>query len=223
MAGATNWLTFSLTPMEMLRSPDSSSHCFLDNFYATNGWTNSKGLMDSESENQPLLEPKVEDFFENQMETQQDDSSLTQIYDHGSASVYFGDQQDLNAIPGFKTFPPTNSGSELDDSASDKTNRVAPVELGAHSGESCKGALSLCDAVAHAHEKTIIAVEFDTQKKVSHAIGQRTSIYRGVTRHRWTGRYEAHLWDNSCRREGQARKGRQGKLGLTITSFLRDY
>lgn len=29
-------------------------------------------------------------------------------------------------------------------------------------------------------------------------------------RHRWTGRYEAHLWDNSCRREGQTRKGRQG-------------
>ncbi|KAK9159455.1 hypothetical protein Syun_005796 [Stephania yunnanensis] len=28
--------------------------------------------------------------------------------------------------------------------------------------------------------------------------------------HRWTGRYEAHLWDNSCRREGQTRKGRQG-------------
>ncbi|XLT35509.1 hypothetical protein HN873_066801, partial [Arachis hypogaea] len=40
--------------------------------------------------------------------------------------------------------------------------------------------------------------------------GQRTSIYHGVTRHRWTGRYEAHLWDNSCRREGQSRKGRQG-------------
>ncbi|GFP95491.1 ap2-like ethylene-responsive transcription factor ail5 [Phtheirospermum japonicum] len=38
--------------------------------------------------------------------------------------------------------------------------------------------------------------------------GQRTSVYRGVTR--WTGRYEAHLWDNSCRREGQSRKGRQG-------------
>lgn len=29
-------------------------------------------------------------------------------------------------------------------------------------------------------------------------------------RHRWTGRYEAHLWDNSCRKEGQTRKGRQG-------------
>ncbi|PKU61229.1 AP2-like ethylene-responsive transcription factor AIL1 [Dendrobium catenatum] len=41
-------------------------------------------------------------------------------------------------------------------------------------------------------------------------VGQRTSKYRGVTRHRWTGRYEAHLWDNSCRKEGQTRKGRQG-------------
>ncbi|PWA66590.1 AP2/ERF domain-containing protein [Artemisia annua] len=47
-------------------------------------------------------------------------------------------------------------------------------------------------------------------KKAVDTFGQRTSIYRGVTRHRWTGRYEAHLWDNSCRREGQSRKGRQG-------------
>ncbi|VAH53018.1 unnamed protein product [Triticum turgidum subsp. durum] len=51
------------------------------------------------------------------------------------------------------------------------------------------------------------------QKKAVDSFGQRTSIYRGVTRHRWTGRYEAHLWDNSCRREGQSRKGRQGDHG----------
>nr|XP_043629677.1 AP2-like ethylene-responsive transcription factor AIL5 [Erigeron canadensis] len=50
-------------------------------------------------------------------------------------------------------------------------------------------------------------------KKAVDTFGQRTSIYRGVTRHRWTGRYEAHLWDNSCRREGQSRKGRQVYLG----------
>ncbi|KAL6645691.1 hypothetical protein ACP70R_017299 [Stipagrostis hirtigluma subsp. patula] len=48
---------------------------------------------------------------------------------------------------------------------------------------------------------------------LGHAPGQRTSIYRGVTRHRWTGRYEAHLWDNTCRKEGQKRKGRQVYLG----------
>ncbi|XP_062183573.1 AP2-like ethylene-responsive transcription factor AIL5 [Phragmites australis] len=51
------------------------------------------------------------------------------------------------------------------------------------------------------------------QRKTVDSFGQRTSIYRGVTRHRWTGRYEAHLWDNSCRREGQSRKGRQVYLG----------
>ncbi|KAJ7531934.1 hypothetical protein O6H91_14G065100 [Diphasiastrum complanatum] len=50
-------------------------------------------------------------------------------------------------------------------------------------------------------------------KKSIDTFGQRTSIYRGVTRHRWTGRYEAHLWDNSCRKEGQTRKGRQVYLG----------
>lgn len=33
-----------------------------------------------------------------------------------------------------------------------------------------------------------------------------------ICRHRWTGRYEAHLWDNTCRKEGQTRKGRQGEL-----------
>ncbi|MBA0653725.1 hypothetical protein Goklo_020866, partial [Gossypium klotzschianum] len=53
------------------------------------------------------------------------------------------------------------------------------------------------------------------QKQIAHrksidTFGQRTSQYRGVTRHRWTGRYEAHLWDNSCKKEGQSRKGRQG-------------
>ncbi|XAR65806.1 hypothetical protein NMG60_11011755 [Bertholletia excelsa] len=52
-------------------------------------------------------------------------------------------------------------------------------------------------------------IEVAPRKSID-TFGQRTSIYRGVTRHRWTGRYEAHLWDNSCRREGQTRKGRQG-------------
>jgi hypothetical protein len=30
------------------------------------------------------------------------------------------------------------------------------------------------------------------------------------SRHMWTGRYEAHLWDNSYMKDGQTRKGRQG-------------
>ncbi|ONK77972.1 uncharacterized protein A4U43_C02F12860 [Asparagus officinalis] len=41
------------------------------------------------------------------------------------------------------------------------------------------------------------------------ANGKRSSIYRGVTRHRWTGRYEAHLWDKGWN-PLQNKKGRQG-------------
>ncbi|KAM5551176.1 ethylene-responsive transcription factor WRI1 [Rosa sericea] len=40
--------------------------------------------------------------------------------------------------------------------------------------------------------------------------GRRSSIYRGVTRHRWTGRYEAHLWDKTSWNDIQKKKGRQG-------------
>ncbi|KAF0907308.1 hypothetical protein E2562_015809 [Oryza meyeriana var. granulata] len=41
--------------------------------------------------------------------------------------------------------------------------------------------------------------------------GKRSSIYRGVTRHRWTGRFEAHLWDKNCSTSVQnKKKGRQG-------------
>ncbi|GAB2287512.1 hypothetical protein Dimus_021887 [Dionaea muscipula] len=39
---------------------------------------------------------------------------------------------------------------------------------------------------------------------------KRSSIYRGVTRHRWTGRFEAHLWDKSSWNSIQSKKGKQG-------------
>ncbi|GJP45539.1 hypothetical protein CLOM_g4925 [Closterium sp. NIES-68] len=56
-----------------------------------------------------------------------------------------------------------------------------------------------------------------TRQRGSGVAGQRSSIYRGVTRHcwrhRWTGRYEAHLWDNSCPKEGTNKRGRQVYLG----------
>nr|WAK85944.1 transcription factor AP4 [Nothapodytes nimmoniana] len=42
---------------------------------------------------------------------------------------------------------------------------------------------------------------------------RRSSIYRGVTRHRWTGRFEAHLWDKSSWNNIQNKKGKQIYLG----------
>lgn len=33
-------------------------------------------------------------------------------------------------------------------------------------------------------------------------------------RHRWTGRYEAHLWDKNSWNETQSKKGRQGQQSI---------
>ncbi|XP_010453080.1 PREDICTED: AP2-like ethylene-responsive transcription factor AIL6 [Camelina sativa] len=319
MAPMTNWLTFSLSPMEMLRSSDqsqfvsydassaaSSSPYLLDNFY---GWTNQKPqeffkdeaqlavaasmadstilttFVDPQSHSQSHI-PKLEDFlgdsssmvrYSDNSQTETQDSSLTQIYDprhhqnhHHNQTGFYSDHHDFKTMAGFQTAFSTNSGSEVDDSASIGRTHLAGEylghvvesssgpDLGFHGGSNnttnTGGALSLGvnvnnstnqhrndNEITNHHyrgggernnnnnnnnnennektesekEKPIVAVETSdcSNKKIADTFGQRTSIYRGVTRHRWTGRYEAHLWDNSCRREGQARKGRQVYLG----------
>ncbi|CAN1349048.1 Ethylene-responsive transcription factor WRI1 [Linum perenne] len=44
-------------------------------------------------------------------------------------------------------------------------------------------------------------------------IVKRSSRFRGVSRHRWTGRYEAHLWDKGSWNPTQKKKGKQVYLG----------
>ncbi|KAF7829276.1 AP2-like ethylene-responsive transcription factor AIL6 [Senna tora] len=245
MARDTNWLSFSLSPMEMLRSSDDThflqydnpsapnpSHYSVDSFYA-NGWTNLKSqvecnyqgqgrgseaesvilksFMEAQNQNQNHGVPKLEDFLgysDSQTETQ--DSSLTHIYEYeqgGTGSGYFGDPQDLKAIAGFQP----NSASEVVDESAKTIAAQSMESSGNDVAFSACGTGSLSLAVTQTHEKPLLPLDSDSSKKVADTFGQRTSIYRGVTRHRWTGRYEAHLWDNSCRREGQARKGRQEK------------
>ncbi|XP_045809369.1 AP2-like ethylene-responsive transcription factor AIL7 [Trifolium pratense] len=259
-----NWLSFSLSPMEMshLDSYDVASsvtnnntshqnhhHYFLDNMFHT-GWGKSTEVvataqaleqpiwfMDSTTQSQSVVNhapsPKLNDFLGDSQAETQDDSSLTNMYDHHH---YFGgdhhqhqqqNHQDL-VVTGFQAFSNNSGGgSEVDDSGSiGKSSQAAcGNEFGTHCVESgnefaysaaavtaVNGALSL--AVARSSEdNAIVVADSDSSKKIADTFGQRTSIYRGVTRHRWTGRYEAHLWDNSCRREGQARKGRQVYLG----------
>ncbi|XP_057861481.1 AP2-like ethylene-responsive transcription factor PLT2 [Cryptomeria japonica] len=94
---------------------------------------------------------------------------------------------------------------------SQSTTSMAIVPLPSHTDD------TLLDS-SESKKRALVLSEKPTSsepalRKSIDTFGQRTSIYRGVTRHRWTGRYEAHLWDNSCRREGQTRKGRQVYLG----------
>ncbi|PWA61088.1 AINTEGUMENTA-like 6 [Artemisia annua] len=239
MARENNWLSFSLSPMEMFTSSTSQPQQFFfnDNNFYSNGWaTNGKeNSNDSNMNNQTEQAPKLEDFLggdinnvnttngfvgysevnSSQTETQ-DSSTLTNIYDNNSSVYFNGVQQQQQQ--GFQTFS-TNSGSEVDDSSTQQltTEFVSEsgTELGGYGGQCSVNGLSLgiTAAVVKDDKKAIVAVAGGCKKISNDTFGQRTSIYRGVTRHRWTGRYEAHLWDNSCRREGQARKGRQVYLG----------
>lgn len=157
--------------------------------------------------------PKLEDFFGGDSSSlTQDSSSLTHIYENPNGSaVYdnnnYNEHQDFKNITGFQAFS-TNSGSEVDNSVGTEfgTNEscnelsysqcvaaavaaAAPPLLPTGGGG---GALSLAVNAAAAtttnqcseNEKAMVAVA-DSQscKKISDTFGQRTSIYRGVTRY----------------------------------------
>ncbi|CAH2072521.1 unnamed protein product [Thlaspi arvense] len=94
----------------------------------------------------------------------------------------------------------------------DNGNGARGLSLSMNSSTTCDSNNNNHDNSVVVQEKTVVDVVEAAPKKTIESFGQRTSIYRGVTRHRWTGRYEAHLWDNSCKREGQTRKGRQVNL-----------
>ncbi|MCO5559298.1 hypothetical protein L7F22_012893 [Adiantum nelumboides] len=68
-----------------------------------------------------------------------------------------------------------------------------------------------CSGGAGAKQK--IAKGSSTSTAAGSAAGRSSSKYRGVTRHRWTGRYEAHLWDKNSWNQSQSKKGRQVYLG----------
>ncbi|KAJ8543992.1 hypothetical protein K7X08_025610 [Anisodus acutangulus] len=207
---------------------DSNHYYFADNFFPQ-GWSNPKPqVMYSESDEKEVLglnssmfqnfvdsqihqqpPPKLEDFLGGDTSSlTQDSSSLTHMCNN------YNEHQDLKNITGFQAFS-NNSGSEVDNSVGgvefgtthESCNELAYVTTTTTNTNGGGNALSLS---VNTNDKEKAIVDSESCKKISETFGQRTSIYRGVTRHRWTGRYEAHLWDNSCRREGQARKGRQG-------------
>ncbi|XP_010429874.1 PREDICTED: AP2-like ethylene-responsive transcription factor At1g79700 [Camelina sativa] len=69
------------------------------------------------------------------------------------------------------------------------------------------------DKTASASESIVLKSKRKRKSPPQNTPPQRSSSYRGVTRHRWTGRYEAHLWDKNSWNETQTKKGRQVYLG----------
>ncbi|KAG0501649.1 hypothetical protein HPP92_001721 [Vanilla planifolia] len=152
---------------------------------------------DAHATRPPML--KLEDFFGS-------NRSLPSVADLPSADAF--EYSSSSLTPACWPTVIGAGASEVEDALSATGNDIN-LSIAGESPES--------DVVGGDHPllETALATAAAPMAKTARAMGssQRTSVYRGVTRHRWTGRFEAHLWDNSCRVEGQKRKGRQVYLG----------
>ncbi|XP_059301954.1 AP2-like ethylene-responsive transcription factor At1g79700 [Lycium ferocissimum] len=74
-------------------------------------------------------------------------------------------------------------------------------------------AVALNDNTAQQSEKQKIDSSKVDQNIAHTPTVKRSSRFRGVSRHRWTGRYEAHLWDKASWNVTQKKKGKQVYLG----------
>lgn len=206
---SNNWLSFPLSP---------SSHSSLQaNLHSTQPHQFSLGLvnenMDNPFHNQEwnMINahgasgevPKVADFLGvGKSENQSDLTAFNGMNQAGDADYLFPSSSLVPVQQSAVVAAATSSNYELQENVGNMQSLTLSMGSGSKgSASEISGDNTSNNTVENAPRRTL-----DT-------FGQRTSIYRGVTRHRWTGRYEAHLWDNSCRREGQSRKGRQVYLG----------
>ncbi|WJX45681.1 hypothetical protein P8452_32543 [Trifolium repens] len=199
-----NWLSFPLSPSHpSLPSNDLQAtqyHHFplglvnenIENPFQNHDWN----LMNTHSSNEV---PKVADFLGVcKSENHSDLVAQNEIQSNDSDSYLFTNNN--NTFMAMQNQVVTTCTNEYQEKGSNSNLQSLTLSMGS-------GKDSTCETSGDTSANTL---EVAAPKRTSETFGQRTSIYRGVTKHRWTGRYEAHLWDNSCRREGQSRKGRQG-------------
>ncbi|XP_022985835.1 AP2-like ethylene-responsive transcription factor PLT2 [Cucurbita maxima] len=213
---SNNWLSFPLSPTNPslpphLQTPTHAHHFSLGNLendnmdipFQTHEWNLISGQGGGEV-------PKVADFLGvSKAENEADLIGFNQIHEANDTDYLFP----ITRLVPLQQHPtpaaaPINMDSTTNYDPQDNSNSLQSLTLSMGSGKP-----STCETSStpdSANNNTTLDV---TPRRTLDTFGQRTSIYRGVTRHRWTGRYEAHLWDNSCRREGQSRKGRQVYLG----------
>ncbi|KAE9620460.1 putative transcription factor AP2-EREBP family [Lupinus albus] len=198
---SNNWLSFPLSPTHSpLPAHDLQAtqyHQFslglvnesMENPFQIHDWH----LINTQSSDEV---PKVADFLGvSRSENQSDLPSMNEIQPNESEYL-------LTNVPTMQNTSVTTSSNYDYDYQECANSNLQSLTLSMGRGKELS-----CESGGANNTKT---VEAAPSRRTSDTFGQRTSIYRGVTRHRWTGRYEAHLWDNSCRREGQSRKGCQG-------------
>ncbi|XP_058106712.1 AP2-like ethylene-responsive transcription factor AIL1 [Magnolia sinica] len=85
------------------------------------------------------------------------------------------------------------------------------------SGSEGEMALSKAKCIKRRRREVAVMVGDDNKEQLDPSSTtttvKRSSKFRGVSRHRWTGRYEAHLWDKGSWNATQKKKGKQVYLG----------
>ncbi|CAN4119825.1 unnamed protein product [Withania somnifera] len=214
---SNNWLSFPLSPTHPSSlSPHlqtTQSHHFslglvnetIDNPFQNQEWN----LINTQGSNEI---PKVADFLGmNKSENQSDLVPYNEIQANDSDFLF--QNNSLMPVQNALAAAPTKN-YDLQENACNIQSLTLSMGSGKGSTSETSASPSATAATASATaENSNTSIVEAAPRRTLDTFGQRTSIYRGVTRHRWTGRYEAHLWDNSCRREGQSRKGRQVYLG----------
>nr|XP_009799137.1 PREDICTED: AP2-like ethylene-responsive transcription factor PLT2 isoform X3 [Nicotiana sylvestris] len=207
---SNNWLSFHLSPhLQTTESHSLGSVAeTIDNPFQNQASTRSSAewnFTDTQGGNEV---PKVADFFG--VSKSGHESELVSY-----SKIQANDNSDY-PFPNTNLMPMQNVTYDLQENAWNMQSLTLSMGSG-KSSTSETSASPNANATARASstsgENSNTSIVEAAPRRTSDTFGQRTSIYRGVTRHRWTGRYEAHLWDNSCRREGQSRKGRQVYLG----------
>ncbi|XP_009110086.1 AP2-like ethylene-responsive transcription factor PLT1 [Brassica rapa] len=211
---SNNWLGFPLSPNQSSLPPHEynlglvSDH--MDNPFHTQEWS----MINPHGGGEGGEVPKVADFLG---VSKPDENQTDHLVAYNDSDYYFHTNslmpsvQSNDVVVACDSNTPNNS-YELQESAHNLQSLT--LSMGTTGGNNAAAKASPSEATGdNTSSGALAVVETATPRRALDTFGQRTSIYRGVTRHRWTGRYEAHLWDNSCRREGQSRKGRQVYLG----------
>ncbi|PHT34346.1 AP2-like ethylene-responsive transcription factor PLT1 [Capsicum baccatum] len=209
---SNNWLSFPLSPTHSSLPPHlqtTQSHHFslglvnetIDNPFQSQEWN----LINTQGSSEV---PKVADFLGmNKSENQSDLVPYNEIQANDSDFLF--QNNSLMPVQNAVAAAPA-SNYDLQENACNIQSLTLSMGSGKGSTSETSASPSATATTASASaENSNTSIVEAAPRRTLDTFGQRTSIYRGVTRHRWTGRYEAHLWDNSCRREGQSRKGRQ--------------
>lgn len=116
------------------------------------------------------------------------------------------------------TPPPPPPSQENPPASADASEPATATEAAGGGGE-----------IAALDEQLAVTVDGGEETKASPSGGKlvaetmrkyaapRSSRYHGVTRLKWSGKFEAHLWDNTSQVEGRKRKGKHVYLGSYVT------